>query len=405
MSNDKKTLADVRPGGRVRLGDQARVKISDELLSSMAYAIPGAVETTEKAKEVAARVVEIYLSDQPRYLTDAYDMGFRDGQTLSAQPSPGGRRFHQVSQVAMHFGMAVTPEEMGEAIASAPSSRFSSESAAAAFSNAQPSPGGQDALLESLVARWRNHAEEIGVSDNLLCQKIANCTMRHAAELQAVLAGRQPVEASEGGFRAAASRQTASAESNATAEALIAAVRQPSKQPDSVALGEATEFCIEKGARQPVGQKAVVTSHWRDGRLNHILYCSPMPDGVHRLYAAPTAQVVDLGKVPHGIRLVEIPRRNGLDPINVFVQDYELGRGRIVVTCYGQAWCGFWGAMGDRTVMQFVAACDADYVAGNMLSGRHEHVKKHERTYVERIAIEVIAEFRALIDGKAVGNG
>jgi len=60
--------------------------------------------------------------------------------------------------------------------------------------SAQPSPGGQgDALLESLVARWRNHAEEIGVSDNLLCRKIANCTMRHAAELQAVLAARQPV--------------------------------------------------------------------------------------------------------------------------------------------------------------------------------------------------------------------
>jgi hypothetical protein len=60
--------------------------------------------------------------------------------------------------------------------------------------SAQPSPGGQgDALLESLVARWRNHAEEIGVSDNLLCQKIAKCTMRHAAELQAALAARQPV--------------------------------------------------------------------------------------------------------------------------------------------------------------------------------------------------------------------
>ncbi|HHA2772073.1 TPA: hypothetical protein ACOEQZ_001258 [Stenotrophomonas maltophilia] len=121
--------------------------------------------------------------------------------------------------------------------------------------------------------------------------------------------------------------------------------------------------------------------------------------------AAPPAQAVGLGQIPQGIRLIEIPRRNNLDPINVFVQDYELGRGRIVVTCYGQAWCGFWGAMGERTVMQFVAACDADYVAGNMLSGRHEHVKKHERTYVERIATEVIAEFRALIDSQAVGNG
>lgn len=59
---------------------------------------------------------------------------------------------------------------------------------------AQPSPGGQgDALLESLVARWRKDADEVGTSSNTLCQKIANCTMRHAAELQAVLAARQPV--------------------------------------------------------------------------------------------------------------------------------------------------------------------------------------------------------------------
>ncbi|WP_285311227.1 hypothetical protein [Stenotrophomonas maltophilia] len=59
------TLADVQPGGRVRLGHQAQVTISDDLLSSMAYAIPGAVETTDKAKAVAARVVEVYLSAQP----------------------------------------------------------------------------------------------------------------------------------------------------------------------------------------------------------------------------------------------------------------------------------------------------------------------------------------------------
>ncbi|HHA2690843.1 TPA: hypothetical protein ACOEPG_002822 [Stenotrophomonas maltophilia] len=133
---------------------------------------------------------------------------------------------------------------------------------------------------------------------------------------------------------------------------------------------------------------------------NALHFDTPLPGN-----AVAPAQLVGSWQMPHGIRLVEIPRRNGLDPINVFVQDYELGRGRIVVTCYGRAWCGFWGAMGDRTVMQFVAACDADYVAGNMLSGRHEHVKKHERLYVERIATEVIAEFRALIDSQAVGNG
>jgi hypothetical protein len=61
------------------------------------------------------------------------------------------------------------------------------------YLSAQPSPSGQDAL-ELLIARWRADAAEAATSDNTLCQKIANCTMRHAAELAAALAARQPVE-------------------------------------------------------------------------------------------------------------------------------------------------------------------------------------------------------------------
>ncbi|MGE8211391.1 MAG: hypothetical protein ACN6RH_17990 [Stenotrophomonas rhizophila] len=110
------------------------------------------------------------------------------------------------------------------------------------------------------------------------------------------------------------------------------------------------------------------------------------------------------------VREIRIPARNKLDPISVFVQDQAWGRGRIVVTCYGNAWQGFWGAMGDRTVMQFVAQCDADYVAGNMISGRQTRMTKAERAYTQRIAAEVITEFRALIDAQrdaapGVGNG
>lgn len=110
--------------------------------------------------------------------------------------------------------------------------------------------------------------------------------------------------------------------------------------------------------------------------------------------AAPPAQGIDLGQV----REIRIPARNKLDPISVFVQDQAAGRGRIVVTCYGNAWQAFWGAMGDRTVMQFVAQCDPDYVAGSMLQGRQTRIAKHERDYATRIAAEVIAEFRTLID-------
>lgn len=108
--------------------------------------------------------------------------------------------------------------------------------------------------------------------------------------------------------------------------------------------------------------------------------------------AAPPAQGIALGQV----REIRIPARNKLDPISVFVQDQAAGRGRIIVTCYGNAWQAFWGAMGERTVMEFVAQCDADYVAGNMLQGRQTRIAKHEREYAARVAAEVISEFRAL---------
>lgn len=124
------------------------------------------------------------------------------------------------------------------------------------------------------------------------------------------------------------------------------------------------------------------------------------------LAATGKQQVGEVQGVVYGqVTELRIPARNKLDPISVFVQDQAPGRGRIVVTCYGNAWQGFWGAMGDRTVMEFVAKCDADYVAGNMLSGRQTRIAKHEREYAARIAAEVIAEFRSLIDGRDAGTG
>ncbi len=160
---------------------------------------------------------------------------------------------------------------------------------------------------------------------------------------------------------------------------------------------------------QPVAQVPVGQVRTRvDGGFSAELFPG-MADRVGNmapLYVAPPAQGIDLGQV----REIRIPARNNLDPISVFVQDQAAGRGRIVVTCYGNAWQAFWGAMGNRTVMEFVAQCDADYVAGNMISGRQTRMTKAERAYTERIATEVIAEFRALRDGQrdaapGVGNG
>ncbi|WP_329913026.1 hypothetical protein [Stenotrophomonas sp. SMYL82] len=156
MSNDNKTLADVQPGGRVRLGDRPKdgevlLEVSG-LTGSGKSAIAGEIEILCKALGLQ---VEWVNGDEEKRLTHADWIG----------------------ALEMYKPRVVIVEQ----------------NISRAALSAQPPPGGQDALLESLVARWRNHAEEIGVSDNLLCQKVANCTMRHAAELQAALAARQPV--------------------------------------------------------------------------------------------------------------------------------------------------------------------------------------------------------------------
>jgi hypothetical protein len=61
--------------------------------------------------------------------------------------------------------------------------------------------------------------------------------------------------------------------------------------------------------------------------------------------------------------LTEVP---ALDPITVILHDIAPGQGKITVECYGQAWSSYWGAMGTRSVAQFVASCDVTYLVGKM---------------------------------------
>ncbi|HEN3282356.1 TPA: hypothetical protein U5D21_004277 [Yersinia enterocolitica] len=53
-----------------------------------------------------------------------------------------------------------------------------------------------------------------------------------------------------------------------------------------------------------------------------------------------------------------------LDPVDIIVDDYELGKGKITIGCAGNAWTASWYAMSNRTVAQFIADCDSDYIIG-----------------------------------------
>lgn len=96
-----------------------------------------------------------------------------------------------------------------------------------------------------------------------------------------------------------------------------------------------------------------------------------------------------------------IPASAGLDPIRVVAIDHEPGKGTLIVQCYNQAWTCYFGAMSGRTLMQFIARVDRDYLGGAFGCGN-----KH---YLANIAEAVIlaARERALRtpDADAGGEG
>jgi hypothetical protein len=81
----------------------------------------------------------------------------------------------------------------------------------------------------------------------------------------------------------------------------------------------------------------------------------------------------------------EVITANGLDPIEVFWRNIDAGKGSVTITCYGCAWTAYFGATGERTIQEFFAAADTDYLVTKLgitplLKGR-----KRDHVYLARI--------------------
>ena len=74
----------------------------------------------------------------------------------------------------------------------------------------------------------------------------------------------------------------------------------------------------------------------------------------------------------------------GLDPILVLLQDFELGKGRLIVECFGSAWSIYWGGMGEKTLRQFIVGADTNYIAGKLWPVKQRRTKR-DMAYLERI--------------------
>ena len=88
-----------------------------------------------------------------------------------------------------------------------------------------------------------------------------------------------------------------------------------------------------------------------------------------------------------------ITKSKVLDPITVFLEDFEEGKGAITIVCYGQAWNAYWGAMGGRTIVEFVCAFDEDYIANRLGASRRDeaYVLKIVRAVKEALSQEQVA--------------
>lgn len=63
---------------------------------------------------------------------------------------------------------------------------------------------------------------------------------------------------------------------------------------------------------------------------------------------------------------LQLTELDNLDPISVILENYEPGKGKIIIECCGKSWSSFWSAMSGRTVEEFFIRCDEGYLADNL---------------------------------------
>ena len=65
------------------------------------------------------------------------------------------------------------------------------------------------------------------------------------------------------------------------------------------------------------------------------------------------------------IRIEDINASHRLDPVEVIIENYGEGAGKIIITCWGESWTGYWGSMGG-TMEEFFQRVSNDYLINKM---------------------------------------
>jgi hypothetical protein len=82
---------------------------------------------------------------------------------------------------------------------------------------------------------------------------------------------------------------------------------------------------------------------------------------------------------------MEISGVQALDPVYVYWEDFGEGRGRATITCYGEAWTGYWGAMAGKTIKEFFLYADIDYIVTRIQGAQFQKRTPGHMTCLKRI--------------------
>ncbi|WCH25229.1 hypothetical protein [Aeromonas salmonicida] len=85
---------------------------------------------------------------------------------------------------------------------------------------------------------------------------------------------------------------------------------------------------------------------------------------------------------------------DNLDPITVYLDNPEPGRGTITIRCWDACWVAGWPSMSGRSVEEFFVARDDDYLAKN-LSSIPEEVTAEGEELTRLLRVEFLRQRRA----------
>jgi len=80
---------------------------------------------------------------------------------------------------------------------------------------------------------------------------------------------------------------------------------------------------------------------------------------------------------------------DALDPVTVIVENYEPGKGKIIIECYGQSWSNYWGAMSGMTIQKFFRSANAGYLAEKLAPSLSSTVPDDGEALIEAARAQV----------------